>query len=343
MRFVPAVFLALAMVGGRAAPASEDARLVATQEIEAENYRVTLPERVGTLEANLTVALAFEVPGRLIELAEEGREISPGDVIARLDDGVERALLRQAETRLSAARSDLTRLRSLRASNVASRTAFEDAEMALSLRRAERDGAEKQLARKRIVSRWAATLVERTVEEGEVVVPGARIATLMDLSSTRLLVQVPAHAVAQVHAGQLAAIRVSAHPGEAFEGRIRRVASAAVGGAHYFEVEIEVEDPEAQLRPGMTARAEITVDNLEAVLPVPLSAVVDRNGARVAFFVVGERARAVDVSSAAVHRNAVLVPLPTPSRTLVVRGQRELRDGATVIEDSSVLPGTRSP
>ena len=58
-------------------------------------------------------ALAFEVPGRLVEIAVvEGQRLHAGDVIARLDDGLEKAARDARAAEAQAARDQLALLRS---------------------------------------------------------------------------------------------------------------------------------------------------------------------------------------------------------------------------------------
>jgi membrane fusion protein (multidrug efflux system) len=133
----------------------------------------------------------------------------------------------------------------------------------------------------------------------------------------------------------------SALAGETFAAVVQRVAPAAIDGGHLFEVEILVENPDRRLRPGMSARAQIVTQTLDDVLSVPLDLVVERNSRRVVFFVSGHQARAVDVSDAPIHRDRVLIPSSIEWRTLVLRGQRDLRDSGPVRVDNTVLGGDR--
>src|SRR5690606_32331102 len=87
----------------------------------------------------------------------------------------------------------------------------------------------------------------------------------------------------QLAIGDKAKIEVDALPGVTFEGEVTESANsakvAAAGTADQkteFEVKIAILDPGTQLRPGMTASAEITTEVRESALGVPIQSVAVR-------------------------------------------------------------------
>jgi hypothetical protein len=82
---------------------------------------------------------------------------------------------------------------------------------------------------------------------------------------------------------------------------------------------------------------------IEAAVAVPESAVVERDAKRVVFFVVEGRAQSADVSNATAHQELLLLPAQGSARELVLRGQRDLREGTPVRVDNSVLEGLPLP
>jgi membrane fusion protein (multidrug efflux system) len=329
---------------GVAAP-EPPAALVATKRLSPAPYAVTLPDKLGVLEAGKHRVLAFDVPGRLEEVSPEGQRVAAGDEVARLDAALERAALRQAELRLRDARAHLARVVGLARSEVASEKAHDDARTAVDLRKAEFDAAREQLERKTLRARFGGVIAETLVEPGEVVGAGTPIATLMYLDALELEVGVPGYQVGRVHDGAKVVVSVAALPGEQFPATVGRVAPAAAQGRHLFEVEILVPNADGRLRPGMSARAAIVTRTLEGVVVAPLQAVVERGGRRTVFVVEAGRARALDVGEAPLHGNHVLIAVDGQKKDieLVVRGQHGLRDGVAVRVDNTVLRGADAP
>ena len=117
-----------------ATSAEPRAVLVATASLAPGPYDVTLPDKLGVLEAAEHLVLGFEIPGRLEQLASEGRTVGAGEEIAQLDAALERARVRQAELHLRDARSQLQRVEGLKRSEAASEKTHEDARTAVDLR-----------------------------------------------------------------------------------------------------------------------------------------------------------------------------------------------------------------
>lgn len=86
-------------------PVHPEPRSVDIRDLQPEAYR----ERVvldGILEPEEHVRLAFEVPGRLLDVAaRDGRSFAAGEVVARLDPEAYQAALDLAEARLAAAQA----------------------------------------------------------------------------------------------------------------------------------------------------------------------------------------------------------------------------------------------
>ncbi len=302
-------------------------------------HAITLSQRVGPLLAGEHRELTFEVPGRVIEIAEAGRRVAPGEVVARLDAALERATLRQAELRIREARSEYERALGLHRAHAASDRSLESAETALKLRLVERDIARERLSRMQLLAPVAGIVSHTYVDPGEFAQPGTPVATLLSLDVVRVEIGVPGYEVHRIEVGTRALIEVPAASGSTFEGVVHRVAPAAEDRKHLFDVEIRIPNEGERLRPGMSARARIVTDLLAEKLLVPLDAVVDRNGERIVFFVAGGRAHAVNVSDAMQDGELLLLDGSLAFRELVVRGQHDLRDGARVRVDNTILAG----
>ena len=149
----------------------------------------------------------------------------------------------------------------------------------------------------------------------------------------------PGYEVSRVVAGARVFVALPARQGENFEGTVHSVAPAAAEGRHLFEVEIRVPNLDGRLRPGMGARARIVAESLPAAIVVPLEAAVERDDARVVFFVEEGRARAVPVDGAILQGDRLVLRGAQSEGEVILRGQRDLRDGSPVRVDNSILSG----
>lgn len=131
---------------------------------------------------------------------------------------------------------------------------------------------------------------ESMIEEGAVVRYRQELIKLPDISQMKLLVKVHESQIGNVHIGQPAYVVLDAKPDQRFNGVVNRVAPLPDSQSRWsnpnlkvYVTEILVTDHLANVKPGVSARAEIVVTNLENVLTVPIHAVTTRKGKQVVF------------------------------------------------------------
>jgi HlyD family secretion protein len=127
------------------------------------------------------------------------------------------------------------------------------------------------------------------VEEGEVAVvgtmnnPGTVLMTIADLSEMEVEVDVDETDVVGVQLGQKADIKVDALPDQVLKGVVTEIGSSAIERlsttqqeSRDFKVKITFQNPPKELKPGLSASADIITAEKKGVLAVPISALVLR-------------------------------------------------------------------
>ena len=124
------------------------------------------------------------------------------------------------------------------------------------------------------------------IEEGEIALvgtmnnPGTVLMTIADLSVMEVDVEVDETDVIGVELGQTSEVRVDAFPDLIIKGKVTEIGSSAiqtVTGSEEskdFKVVITLEDPPKNLKPGLSATADIITAEKSDVLTVPISALV---------------------------------------------------------------------
>jgi len=118
------------------------------------------------------------------------------------------------------------------------------------------------------------------VREGAAIRPRQRILSLPKLSQMQVKTSVHESVLDQVKPGQTVSVRVDAFPDRLYPGSVKTVAVLPEQGGWYgsdtkvYQTVVTIDVPVEQLKPGMTAVAEIHVERLENVLAVPVQAVV---------------------------------------------------------------------
>lgn len=124
------------------------------------------------------------------------------------------------------------------------------------------------------------------VEEGEIALvgtmnnPGTVLMTIADLSVMEVEVDVDETDVVGVELNQEAEVRVDAFPDTIIKGKVTEIGSSALQRnsasqeSRDFKVVITLENPPANLKPGLSASADIITARKMNVLSIPISALV---------------------------------------------------------------------
>ncbi|MFN2146746.1 MAG: HlyD family secretion protein [Anaerolineales bacterium] len=129
---------------------------------------------------------------------------------------------------------------------------------------ADLDSIDTQIENLSIKAPIDGVVLERTVEPGEVLVPGSQAFRLADLSSLKITVFIAEDQYGSIMIGAPAAVTVDSFPGITFEASVSRIADQAEFTPRnvqteegrktmVFAVELRVVDPEGRLKPGMPA------------------------------------------------------------------------------------------
>ncbi|MBI3785302.1 MAG: efflux RND transporter periplasmic adaptor subunit [Deltaproteobacteria bacterium] len=121
-------------------------------------------------------------------------------------------------------------------------------------------------------------VVSRNVDVGQTVAASFQTPTLFliakDLTKMQVDTSVSESDIGAVQPDQTANFTVDAYPHKAFQGRVKQVRNApiTVQNVVTYDVVIAVDNPELQLKPGMTATVTITTARRDGVVRVPVRA-----------------------------------------------------------------------
>lgn len=136
---------------------------------------------------------------------------------------------------------------------------------------------------------------QRSVSEGTVVRPGTEIFRIVINQLLKLRVPVPERYGSEIRVGQQADVHVATSP-TPFSGTVTRVYPTVDSATRTFQVEIQVPNPNGELKPGSFAKAAILTRVDTDAVTVPLSAVVQFAGITKIFLAENGQAREVPVT-----------------------------------------------
>jgi len=270
--------------GGGAAPGGPAA--VEVGKVEATTL-VDDVRAVGSLRSLQGVMLRPEVAGRIAKFGfNDGQHVKRGQLLVQLDDTLQQAQLKQSEAQSSIARTNLQRSRELLTQGFVSQSAVDQNAAALEVAEAQVSLSRAQLARMKIFAPFDATTGIRRADVGDYLKDGADIVSLEDLSSLSVDFSLPERYVARVRTGQPVEVALDALPGRSFKGRIEALDSSVDANGRALLVRARVENPGAQLRPGMFARPRVVFATRDNALIVPEEALVPLGGKQYVFKVI---------------------------------------------------------
>ncbi len=235
----------------------------------------------GTLEARQQATVRAEVGGTIVEVAvEPGQPVRRGQTLVRIDAAISadalvsaQAQVRSAEIQLDVARRNLARNQELLTAGAISERDVENASSQLTLSEAQLadaqarlTAAQKQVAYTSPTSPLAGVVSQRPVNAGDVVTPGAVLATIIDPSSMRLVASVPAEALASVSVGVPVQFAVSGYKDRQFQGMVERINPAADPQTRQVTLYVSIPNASGNLVAGLFAEGYVAAVTRRALL-----------------------------------------------------------------------------
>ncbi len=324
------------------------------------------PQRRATVAAKIT--------GRVTGVFfTEGMHVNKGFVLATLDDSDAQRSLASAkadrnasqanildlQVQLKNAQIELHRVQELRAAGVQSQEALDDETMAADSLRAKIDYAQAEVlaAEARIEEAQQAVdnciisapfdgiIVSKDAQVGEMVSPISAgggftrtgIATIVDMASNEIEVDVNENYIARVRPGQEVTAVLDAYPDWKIPCHVRTIIPTADRQKATVEVRVAFDKLDPRILPDMGVKVtflgeqEKQAKGAPVGVMVPQNSVHSDNGQTIVFLVKDDHVErcAVKVGTTNGAQTQILAGL-TPGDTVVVGGPGDLRDGETV-------------
>jgi HlyD family secretion protein len=155
-----------------------------------------------------------------------------------------------------------------------------DAKAQVERAQAALEQAELSLKRATLHAPFDGVVARVNVSAGEMAPVGLPAITLLDPSGLQVAIGVDELDVGRLAVGQSAQVALDALPDTTLNGTVKSIAPAATvdaGGVTYYDVIVTLEPTDAPVRADMTANVTVVIEDLTAVLTIPLWVVhVDR-------------------------------------------------------------------
>ncbi len=246
----------------------------------------------GEIRARYDTALGFLVGGRIIERsAEVGQKVKAGDVLARLDDEVQRANVTSAEASLTGAEAAQTqaasaarRAQSLLRIGAGTAEAEELSVSALATAAANVQAARTNLSNARQQLSYTQL---RASTDGLVTAVGANVGQVVQVGQVVVEVVQPQEreavfaigestvAIAAAHPDIPVLVRLASDPKATVVGHVRYIAPNADPQTRTYEARISLPNAPLQMTLGTTVTGSIS-DSVSSAISIPLGALFHR-------------------------------------------------------------------
>ena len=320
----------------------------------------------GELEALASFVVAPKVGGRVERMRVNISDIvKRGQVVAELDNGeyvqainraradleVAKAKQIEAESAFEIAKREFERTSSLRKRDIASDSEFDAARQNQLAKQAQLKVADAHVARAassletakihlgytKVTAGWTGgdehrIVAERFVDEGQTVAANAPLISIVEIDPIVGIFFVTEVDYAHLETGQAVSLTTDAYPERRFSGRIDRIAPIFQKSTRQARVEMTIDNPRHQLKPGMFIRASVVLDRVSDAIIVPEQALTQRND-RNGVFVLKEDGQSVawrEVQVGIREGERVQVKGNHLSGRVVTLGLQQLDDGSLI-------------
>lgn len=241
---------------------------------EAVQREITLygrsePDRIATLRA--------EVSGQVKQiLVDEGQQVKAGDLLLTIEANDMQQRVNSAQANLKQRKLELSAAKSLQDKGYQSQSTLAQAQANVSNALAQLEAAKLSLQKVQIRAPFDGIVNQQFVEQGDLLQKGDRIATLVDLDPLVISADVTERHIQQLSLGEPALIRMVS--GQQLTGNIRYVSSVSNMGTNTFNIEVEVANPNGDLKAGMSTELAIPLEQTWAIKITPAVMALDEQG-----------------------------------------------------------------
>ena len=309
---------------------------------------------VGTMRAVRGVDLSSEVAGQVREvLLKSGSMVKAGEVLVRLNDDTEVAQLRSLQASAELSVTTLKRDKGQLDAQAISQAVVDADQADLNSKNALVAQQQAVIAKKTIRAPFSGKVGITTVNPGQYINPGDKLATLQTVDPILVDFLVPQQALNQLQVGQTVAVKSDANPASSYQGKITAVDAKVDPATRNIQVEAAVGNPKGELLAGMFATSKVQTTAPIKYLTLPQTAVSFNPYGEVIYLIseTGKDDKGNPVLTVkqsfvtAGHTRGDQVAITSGLKEgdyVVTSGGHKLKNGSTVVVNNSLSPSDAS-
>ena len=285
--------------------AARQAAAVETTAVTRMDLKSTV-SATGTIRPVDSVEVSSKVTARIKSvLVKENDTVTAGQTVALLDGKDYEAKRDQAQYKVTNTRAKYDRVSYLYSIGADTQVDLEDAQLNYDTAVSALSEAQSDMSEMTIQAPMTGVVIGEPKTAGTMAVQGSDNSTVImriaDLSSKQIMAKVDETDIGNIKVGQDATFTVDTYTGRTFTAHVSKISQTDTGNSWdtsstsssssstsssasviYYYVTLDVDDPDSELLPAMTARVEINTADKPQALVVPISTLkTDANGSYV--------------------------------------------------------------
>lgn len=287
---------------------------------------------VGTLKAIQSVILHPQAPGKIAKIYfKEGEQVKAGEPLIKIEDGIYKAKLKEAEARLAVNKEEYKRAAKLLEKNFGTAQARDKALAEVQIAEANAEEARITLDNTVIKAPFDGVMGLNQLSVGALVGDTTELVTIVDLDPINIDFHIPESYLPFVHAGDTVDVTVEDFDILPIEAKIIAISPEIDEGTRTVSLRAQMPNKELAYRPGEFARVLILAGKSENTVLIPQTAIEREGDEEYVMVVVDGVAVRTTVSTGMRDGDEVEITHGIKDGDLVITaGQFKVRDGEEV-------------
>jgi len=286
----------------------------------------------GVIEPWIQLELLAKVSGAVEEVfVREGSVVKKGELLARIEPDDYRIALDSAIASHDLARADYERAKIMVSKKAAPVADLERLEAMMLTAKATMDNAALRLSRCSITAPMDGVVSRLNAEVGFFLSVGDPVGQMLQINRVKAVVGIPESDVDAVRKISEVDMVIQSLNNRQVTGKKYYLASAPETVARIYRLELEIDNADGAILPGMFLRAHVVKNIIRDAIAVPLYSIISRNDEQFVFVALDGAVRKRLVKTGIIEKWQVQVTEGlSPGEKIVVEGHRDVEDGQEI-------------
>ena len=255
-------------------PKTDDSAEVVRPKVKVETAIrsdvIQSSEYTATVQSDIVNKISPAMPARIRKIyVEVGDRVRKGQTLVTLD----RTNLAQSQTQIANLERDLQRYQELYEVGGISKQQIEQLEVQLEVAKSSASNLAENTT---LTSPINGVVTERNYDSGDMPA-GMHILQIENFNPVKLIINVSENLYTSITKGMEVDVMMEVYPDEKFSGKVSLIHPTINQSTHTFPVEVQIQNSDSRIRPGMFARVNINFGSKENIL-VPDASVLKQVG-----------------------------------------------------------------